>query len=73
MGLRETFGLNVRRARQRRGLSIEELAQEAELSYSYLGEIERGRRNPTLDVVEKLAQAVGEAPHRLLDPAQRTP
>lgn len=66
MELRATFGQNVRRIRLRRGLTIEALAQEAGLSYSYLGEIERGLRNPTLAVIDGLADSLAVEPHLLL-------
>lgn len=59
MRLAERFGENVRRARQARGLTLEALAHEVGLAYTYLGQIERGRRNPTLDVVERIAAALG--------------
>lgn len=62
MGLSEVFGRNVRRERAVRGLTLEALAHEVGLSYSYLGEVERGRRNPTLSVVERLAGALRVRP-----------
>lgn len=71
MDLRQIFGRNVRRARQERGLTIEALSDAAGLSYSYVGELERGRRNPTLAVVEALAVALGASPHSLLQPIDR--
>lgn len=68
MELRKIFGQNVRAVRLARGVTIEALAQDAGLSYSYLGEIERGLRNPTLAVVEGLAASLAVAPHSLLQP-----
>lgn len=68
MELRTTFGQNVRQARLARGMTIEALAQDAGLSYSYLGEIERGLRNPTLAVIEGLADSLAVEPHSLLQP-----
>ena len=56
----------MRRLRQERGLSIEALADEVGLAYTYVGQIERGRRNPTLDVVERFAAAFSVDPLRLL-------
>jgi transcriptional regulator with XRE-family HTH domain len=56
MGLAKTFGLNVRRLRQQRGLTQEALADEVELAVTYVGQLERGRRNPTLAVVERFAR-----------------
>lgn len=55
MRLAQTFGQNVRRIRQEKGVTLEVLADEVGLAYTYVGQIERGRRNPTLDVVERLA------------------
>ena len=69
MRLAQVFGANVRRVRQARGLTLEALADEVRLAYSYVGEIERGRRNPTLDVVERLAAALKVDPLELLRPA----
>jgi len=71
MDLRQIFGRNVRLVRQERGLTIETLSDAAGLSYSYVGELERGRRNPTLAVVEALAVALGTVPHLLLRPLDR--
>lgn len=52
----KTFGLNVRRLRLERGLTQEALADEVELAVTYVGQLERGRRNPTLAVVERFAR-----------------
>jgi transcriptional regulator with XRE-family HTH domain len=66
MGLAQIFGANVRRLRQARGQSLESLADEVGLAYTYVGQIERGTRNPTLAVVEKFAAALGLDPVTLL-------
>lgn len=66
MELRTTFGRNVRHARLARGMTIEALAQDSGLSYSYLGEIERGLRNPTLAVIEGLADSLAVEAYSLL-------
>lgn len=66
MKLAGTFGRNVRRVRTRKGLSIEELAHDVGLSYSYVGELERGLRNPTLRVVERFADVLNVAAPDLL-------
>jgi len=68
MELRTKFGQHVRETRISRGMTIEALAQDAGLSYSYLGEIERGLRNPTLAVIEGLAVSLAVQPHTLLLP-----
>ena len=66
MRLAGTLGLNVRRVRKERGLSQEALADEVELAVTYVGQIERGRRNPTLAVVERFAKVLGVKPLDLL-------
>lgn len=45
--------------RKERGLSQEVLADEVGLAVTYVGQIERGQRNPTLDVVERFAEVLG--------------
>ncbi|HRO33057.1 MAG TPA: helix-turn-helix transcriptional regulator [Brevundimonas sp.] len=69
MQLAQTFGQNVRRLRLDRGLTLEALADEVGLAYTYVGQIERGQRNPTLGVVEKIAAALGADAIDLLRPA----
>jgi len=66
MALAQTFGGNVRRVRSAKGITLEALAHDVGLSYSYVGEIERGRRNPTLAVVERIAAALRVDPLDLL-------
>lgn len=58
MRLAQTFGQNVRRVRKARGLSQEVLADEVGLAVTYVGQLERGLRNPTLSVVERFATAL---------------
>ncbi|WP_374598895.1 helix-turn-helix domain-containing protein [Brevundimonas sp.] len=66
MGLAQVFGKNVRRVRAEQDVTLEALAHDVGLSYSYVGEIERGRRNPTLAVVERIASALRVDPLDLL-------
>jgi len=54
----QAFGLAVRDARLRKGFSQERLAERAGLHPTYVGMIERGVRNATLDVAAKLASAL---------------
>ena len=53
---------NVRRLRLERGFTQEQLAHECELDLTYIGGIERGRRNPSVKVIGKLATALGVHP-----------
>lgn len=66
MGLATDFGANVRVRRLTKGVTLEAFAHDVGLSYSYVGELERGRRNPTLKVVEKIAETLGVDPIVLL-------
>lgn len=58
MNVQETFGQNVRRIRMMRGLSQEELADKAGLHRTYIGSIERGERNVSLNNIVVIAQAL---------------
>ena len=60
------IGLTVRRLRQDREFTLQALADESGISKSYLGDIEKGRKNPTTDVLEAIAQALDVPPRRLL-------
>ena len=51
------FGAYIRELRQIRGLSQEEVAQGAGVQVTYLSGIERGKRNPSLRNIHKLAGA----------------
>lgn len=53
------FGKRLREARLRVGLSQEELAAKARLHRTYVGMIERAKRNITLSNAESLAKALG--------------
>ena len=60
-------GKNVRRLRLQKGMTQEELAFQAEIDLTYIGGIERGRRNPSLMVLVRIANALGVQPPRLLE------
>ncbi len=59
MEIREIFARNLRRARQAQGLSQEDLAHKAEVDRTYVSSLERGIYSPTIEVVERLAIALG--------------
>ena len=46
--------------------TLQALADESGVSKSYLGDIEKGRKNPTTDVLEAIAEALGVEPRKLL-------
>lgn len=64
---RKVFGARVRELRLAAGLSQEELAHRAEIDRSYVGQVERGDRNISLDNIYRLAEALDTAASRLLD------
>ena len=57
------FGSRVREYRLRRGLSQEQLALRANINVSFLGQIERGGKKPTIDTIDKLLKAL-DVPYR---------
>ena len=61
------LGKNLRRLRVERGLSQEDFAFEAGIHRTYVSDIERGVRNPTIAVVEKLAISLGVTASDLLE------
>ena len=65
-------GANVRRLRRAKGLTQEDLAGEAGIGMRHLGRIERAEISPTVDILAKVAEALGVHPSVLLgDPAGR--
>jgi transcriptional regulator with XRE-family HTH domain len=60
-------GKNIRACRTRAGLTLEQLAEKADLSWPYLSEIERGRENISLDKLVRLAQALKVKLGRLVE------
>jgi transcriptional regulator with XRE-family HTH domain len=63
---RAILGKNVRRLRQQKGLTQEQLAFEAEIDLTYMGGIERGNRNPSLIVMARIAEALSVPLTKLL-------
>lgn len=59
MDIRQRLAANVRRLRKQTGLSQEKFAIEHGIDRTYVSAIERGRRNPTIVVVERIAFALG--------------
>ena len=54
------FGMKVRQARLEAGLTLTDLARQAEMSPSYLTEIEKGRKYPRADKIVKMAEALSK-------------
>ena len=66
MDVRQRLGKNVRQLREAKGWSQEAFADEAGIHRTYVSDIERGARNPTITVVEKLATALRVTASELL-------
>lgn len=60
------FGDKVRKERHKKGLSQEEFASIAGVHRTYIGMIERGEKNITLNNIEKIAKALGMKPSELI-------
>ena len=65
----QRFAQRLRALRQTRGLTQEALARRATVTVPYIGKLERAGASPGIDLVEKLASALGVSPTELL-PAQ---
>lgn len=55
----QSFGAQIRSIRQHGGFSQEEIAHRAGIHVTYLSGIERGRRNPSLRNLRRIARALG--------------
>jgi transcriptional regulator with XRE-family HTH domain len=66
MDVRKRVGRNVQRLRADKGWSQEELADQAGLHRTYISGVERGIRNPTITVLERIAKALEVATSQLL-------
>ncbi len=67
MDVRARVGRNMKRLREAKGWSQEELADQAGIHRTYVSGVERGVRNPTVTVLEKLAVALGAKMSALVD------
>ena len=59
MSVHDVLAQNMRAARKMRGWSQEELAHESGIHRTYISDLERAARNPTISIVEKIAAALG--------------
>jgi XRE family transcriptional regulator, regulator of sulfur utilization len=65
--LAAAFGAAVRALRQEKGIAQEVLALAAEVDRSYLGRVERGEKQPSLDMVFRIAVALECKPADLVE------
>ncbi|KUP98627.1 helix-turn-helix domain-containing protein [Thermobifida cellulosilytica] len=79
--LRHLIGDALRRVRQERGLTLREVSEAAQVSLAYLSEIERGRKEPSSEVLAavyraldlRLADLIGEVADQLSTVSAPTP
>jgi transcriptional regulator with XRE-family HTH domain len=70
MDMRKLVARNVKRIRQDRGLTQEELAERSGFSQQYISGLEQGRRNPTIVSIYELATALGVSHMELVRPTE---
>ena len=65
------FGRKVARLRKLLGISQEELAFRAEVHRTYISQLERGLKSPTLSVIRRLSLALKVSASRIVDATER--
>jgi transcriptional regulator with XRE-family HTH domain len=58
MGSQAQLGKNIKKAREKAGLTQEQVAEKAGIHVSYVSRIERGKVNPSYDILENLAKVL---------------
>ena len=59
MNVNKQLGMRVRYLREQKKMTLEDLSFEANVNKNYLSDLERGNRNPTVKILEKIAVALG--------------
>lgn len=67
MDVVQLLGANIRRYRKLKGMTQEELAHEVGMERSYISDLERGTRNPSVRALGRLAEALSISPKQLLE------
>ena len=58
MNVNKQLGMRIRYLREQKKMTIEDLSFEADINKNYLSDLERGNRNPTVKILEKIAMAL---------------
>ncbi len=66
VGLERLFGRILRELRTERGLSQEELGFESNYHRTYISQLERGQKNPSLKAIFRLARVLGIRPSEMI-------
>jgi transcriptional regulator with XRE-family HTH domain len=70
--VRALFGKTLRSLREEAGLTQEEVADRADIHWTYLSQVEGGKRNPGLENIVYLARAIGITPNELFTAFTKT-
>jgi transcriptional regulator with XRE-family HTH domain len=70
MDMRKLVGRNIKRIRQEKGLTQEQLAEISGFSQQYISGLEQGQRNPTIVSLYELATALGVSHMELVRPTE---
>ncbi len=54
MNIKEKFGQKVKTLREEKGFSIEQLANVSNVDRNYISDIEKGKRNASIEIIEKV-------------------
>ena len=54
MNIKEKFGKKVKSLREQKGFSIEHLANISDVDRNYISDIEKGKRNVSIEIIEKI-------------------
>ncbi|MER8639318.1 helix-turn-helix transcriptional regulator [Mesorhizobium sp. M0700] len=71
MEMRKLVGENFARLRAASGLTQEQVAERSNLSQQYLSDLERGKRNPTIETLQAIARALGVSHLDLVKPTDQ--
>ena len=58
MNVNKQLGMRIRYLREQRGMTLEDLSFDANVNKNYLSDLERGNRNPTVKILERIALAL---------------
>lgn len=59
MNVNKQLGMRIRYLREQKKMTLEDLSFESNVNKNYLSDLERGNRNPTVKILERIAVALG--------------
>ena len=66
VNINKALGERVRKIRREKNITQEELAFRADLTFTYLNQIENGKRNPSIEAIARIAKGLGVKAQNLL-------